>query len=705
MISLFTNNQFILATSSETFQPESLQAESKQNLAKKVERPAPLLLGDLVNDKKDYKNMNEQMQNELAVLQLAERTIPTIAMFGITEVDSPLTPTPKETNVFALGRNEDLTASRTNTNEQKVDEPKSETKTTETAITEKTPASTELNSNDASTNDGEKQTHEKEIIAEHENKGVDLDETKELPTEASVPNETKNTGEAQKFQQVKPAQLLIPALSASNDTPSSDLSDTDTDKPEKIFNESGVDETSRDERDEVSEIENFDLSSCGEDSLEAMYYMIRKNEIIVDKLKKGDVKKCDEEKITFPEKVTDDLDNAFREVSGKNKKICSLGSMNSSADEVILKQLSTDSDGLQVHVIADSEIYSSSEPKTCAAAESTDEECINPDYEKRCPMSEIREAVMCSQSMRDDSKTDDDEDNEIDHFPENHLEDMNQGNIERKILASSLSEPDSDYYELPTNTNRLTKDDFNVSTAFEHMLRTDSTTEDSDSTIESAATKIQATARGFICRRRLRRSSANTSASVEKHSSIGNAAIDKSLDDLAEQQEMLEDNNNNSTESSSELSPDKPTLNTDLTIDNGSFEAANVQGITEVKLEQRKGENAENEITKIVVSENTEENKSSDTKDSDDMGTLQRRLTTDQRRLTLHRGDAMQRNSTPEEAEQQANELKKSNDETDAPKEPQTKESPRSNTEKKEPTVEHKPNTNGKLRSNMFAYG
>lgn len=452
----------------------------------------------------------------------------------------------------------------------------------------------------------------------------------------------------------------------SNDVPSSDLSDTDTtDKAEKAYTESGVDDTSRDERDEVSEIENFDLSSCGEDSLEAMYYMIRKNEIIMDRHKQVTTQICEDEKMmVFPEKATDNLEHAVREVSGKTNKVHSIDSMNSSTDDVILKKLSSDSDEIQLHVIPNSEIDSSSsdlkscplkDGEQCTANESTDDEYMNPILDSMRKndeyFNEMQAKALTVHPNRCNSQTDDQPqqqhqtETETDTYNEHLMDDMMRGTIERKILASSVSEADSDYFEVSPTTNRLTKDDFNVSTAFEHMIRTESTTDDSDSTFESAATKIQAGARGFLARRRLRKSSAGTSASCEKYSSFGNAAIDKSLENLVEQHEMHEEN------VYSESFDDSPTHSRDILNDPTieSIDSDYVLGITEVKVEQRKDD-------AIEAGNDDETNDVNHTKVENVPGISIQGASEDsataQRRLMLQRGDAMQRNDTPESSEQ-----------------------------------------------------
>lgn len=541
------------------------------------------IMGDVVNDKNNYRNLNEQMKNQLAALNNVGPSIP-IQIFNIEEVESPLTPKPLQmtfelpqtTNKIVSFDKDDATI------EQMVKE----------AAAELIP----LKSAESVRQDESRS----EIIS---NKAGDETEAIDADTDAAKPS-----------------------FSVSHDVASSDISDTDTEK-EKVtrkFCESGVDESSRDERDEASEIENFDLSSCGEDSLEAMYYQIRKSEIMIDKSKpKMPDTNIGDDKIAFPGKATDDLEQAFREVSGKK----SLQSMESSADEVILHQLSTDTDGI-MRLISGAE--NDSETETSAsehqAATTGGEEFTNPIM---VAMQRNEKLLMDMHSVAASYQ------DENDLFPSGYsidIDDMNVGNIRRKIMASSMSEADSDYEHEPSvaQTHRLTKDDFNISTAFEHMIRSDSTN-DSESTIESAATKIQAGARGFLTRRRLRRSSAGTSTSVEKHSSIGNAAIDKSLDDLVQNSthELLEHRR----------------LESEETVDNSSGENKLIFGITDVKMEQKKSHlNDDAIIANIIISESHPEHTENE---SDEEETQNE---TAQRRLTLQRGDAMHQYSTPDES-------------------------------------------------------
>lgn len=597
-------------------------------------------LGDIVDNKIDYKNINDQMKNELVALDINERILST-QLPDIQEIESPLKSTALKTfTVLSIDEN--------------------------TENKEKTPLirnlskqnSLDSNQKTCKTIDIKTFTHP----LESDNSSTENKENCEKQQLLLIVDNTKPIHDIV-IEKIKTVEYLKPIQSISHDTPSSDLSDTDlSEKQEKIlFNESGVDESSRDERDEASEIENFDLSSCGEDSLEAMYYMLRKNEIVMDKnklIKPATTIKCEEEKIAFPEKATENLENVFREVSGKKTMTCSNGSMNSSVDDVVLKQISSDSDGLQLHVIQNSEIESCSEQKICSmnrdshcsATDTTDDEYLNPIiYSVEKNENSLNEMQTVEQQNANDLTLSDYKTDELE------LDDMVVGNIERKILASSLSEADSDYMPIATtapNAKRLTKDDFNVSTAFEHMMRTESTDE-SDSTYESAATKIQAGARGFLTRRRLQKSS-TTGTSADKYSSIGNAAIDNSLDYFAEQHELLSETNESETSTLKRLLQTEDTFNLE-TMESIDESNTNIQGITEITFEQRK-EHSIGESTSIIIDESYEDTliMSPENNESGSETAL--------RRLTLQRGIAMQRNSTPE-SEQQPNEKRKTNQE------------------------------------------
>ena len=438
---------------------------------------------------------------------------------------------------------------------------------------------------------------------------------------------------------------------------SSDMSGSDEVKIGR-YGESSIDDTSRDE---LSEIENFDFSSCGEDSLEAMYYSLRKNEVMLDKMHKrvseqrssakaDEVEKDEniEKKSLFPEKITDNLAQVKREMFDRNQSQ-SVDSNTSDNDDVIIGNLAAD----------DTPYFQKIQDDDDDADEDDD---MNP---MTYAMKQKEAFLEKIHGNNFDTTINLSEEETFDNFSDQHITDGKKSNyIKRKMWASSVSETDSDYIEPTTATRRLQKDDFNISTAFDRTA----VSQDSDSTIVSAATKIQAGARGFLTRRRLRRPSAGgmtMSMSADRHCSFGNAAIDKSLEDLIEQQELLSldeaatkiqksyrkyrsqklqlgNESSNQIENAKTLRKSFSNYNDDEFSDDEDEHA-----IIEINLKQKMNKPEKTSPRYSVTT----------TTDSDDVHAKANNvlidstqlLDTAQRRLTLHRGDAVQRHSTPEE--------------------------------------------------------
>ncbi|KAI9576327.1 hypothetical protein GQX74_000122 [Glossina fuscipes] len=119
-------------------------------------------------------------------------------------------------------------------------------------------------------------------------------------------------------------------------------------------------------------------------------------------------------------------------------------------------------------------------------------------------------------------------------------EDTSQA-IRRQIMAYSISDADSDYVEERVGENmnaggvksHLKHNDFNISIALMENMDTSTETE---STIVSAATKIQAGARGYLTRKRLgitnNVNERKASQKDDSKASFGNAAISESLEHL-----------------------------------------------------------------------------------------------------------------------------------------------------------------------------
>lgn len=135
-----------------------------------------------------------------------------------------------------------------------------------------------------------------------------------------------------------------------------------------------------------------------------------------------------------------------------------------------------------------------------------------------------------NENKNEDDNDNENEDNAINNSMSFCLDDETSENIRKKIMAYSLSEGDSDYCD----PSIIIQDDFHIDTAMTDAMDTSTETE---STIVSAATKIQAGARGFLARRRLRRASAGTKSSTQDtKASFGNDAISESLERFIEEE-------------------------------------------------------------------------------------------------------------------------------------------------------------------------
>ena len=328
-------------------------------------------------------------------------------------------------------------------------------------------------------------------------------------------------------------------------------------------------------------IENFDFDK-NKNTAEAMYMQLKKNEMETQKQVTIDADenvKEDEEEEDDEDEEDDDVVVMVPTVT-KDRKLRYGVSM----DDRLL--------GLSRSILSDD--YS---PKL----QSVDSGEEHSDYN---PMMEAsKQSSNFMNQLHSRSESDEGNDNIIsyrklseDMGEEDQFDDFYPGNIRQKMMASSVSIADSDYYD-PTKSEVINDD--TVRTALETINSTDS-----DSTIASAATKIQAGARGLITRRKLNN---NTSSSQQhvSHASFGNAAIDKSLDDfiVAQEQERLEE-----TEG-------------DLNSFNLKMHQCNDEYTDEVKKSDKVG---------VIGTKLGHKNL----------------LTVDQRRRKLHREDAVQRNST-----------------------------------------------------------
>ncbi|XP_053659716.1 titin homolog [Anopheles marshallii] len=224
------------------------------------------------------------------------------------------------------------------------------------------------------------------------------------------------------------------------------------------------------------------------------------------------------------------------------------------------------------------------------------------------------------------------------------------GHIKNKILASSVSVADSDCPD-GTRSSVESVDENNVRTALETIASTDT-----ESTIASQATIQQAGPRSY-----LRKHSQNTSSNIP-YASFGNAAIDQSLDEFIEREEQHKQDEamaeaatkiqrSYRTHKKKLLRDYHSTMRTfteDHSAESGEEYAANV---IQIKLDQRRTE------ADPTAGDGGEESDTT-TGGKVGLGATGKRpmysLNIDEydtvaRRMTLTRGVAMQRNSTPDD--------------------------------------------------------
>ncbi|XP_055849150.1 uncharacterized protein MAL13P1.304-like [Episyrphus balteatus] len=211
------------------------------------------------------------------------------------------------------------------------------------------------------------------------------------------------------------------------------------------------------------------------------------------------------------------------------------------------------------------------------------------------------------------------------------MDDALSEDVRKKMMAYSVSEADSDYYDVGDQTNHP-HDDFNISTALDTFPSTDTDT----TIVSAAATKIQAGARGFLTRRRIRRASMGTKTSLteeEKNLSFG------SLDQLAEEEVGRRQFNRQTGVNSlpSALEHSDETL---------SPLGEDIQTPTKHSPNKTEAERTNKIATSSSNDVNNELDKPEDDDDSFQIANLD---STVARRLTLQRGDALRNDSTPDD--------------------------------------------------------
>ncbi|XP_050088399.1 papilin [Anopheles aquasalis] len=236
------------------------------------------------------------------------------------------------------------------------------------------------------------------------------------------------------------------------------------------------------------------------------------------------------------------------------------------------------------------------------------------------------------------------------------------GHIKNKILASSVSVADSDCFDPTRSPQEPANDETEVRTALETIASTDT-----ESTIASQATIQQAGSK----RSYLRKHSQNTSSNIP-YASFGNAAIDQSLDEFIEREEQNKQDEafaeaatkiqrSYRTHKKRLLRDYHSTMRTfteDQSAESGEEYNNSAANVIQIKLDQKRDQSATGSSGLGALADGGEESDSNNASLHVPLGTGGRRpmyslniddYDTVARRMTLTRGVAMQRNSTPDD--------------------------------------------------------
>lgn len=345
-------------------------------------------------------------------------------------------------------------------------------------------------------------------------------------------------------------------------------------------------------------IENYDFIT-NKDTAEAMYYSLKKNELETQK------RFSDEKQLSMEKQPTEEEQTLSLETMTKleNQSV----ENEEDDDDVVIGAIQPTAKRLKYGMSMDDRLLGS---------------ILSQDYSTKTRnypddgFDPLLEATMRNQffleKLHEMSNSDEDKnmpynDYPGDQFDEDQFDDFyNSNNIRQKMMASSISIADSDFFD-PTNNKSIIDDD-KIRTAIDKLETIPSS--DSESTIASATTKIQAGDRMNTGRN-------NITSHNMQYSSIGNAAIDKSLDDFIQSQELRIDRFDEELEGYYSPPPRRQESVDEWTDDTTTYTDSDKKigsgGVIEIKLEQKSF------------------------------------LTVDERRRTLHREDAIQRNSTRED--------------------------------------------------------
>ena len=301
-------------------------------------------------------------------------------------------------------------------------------------------------------------------------------------------------------------------------------------------------------KDETGSVENFELSNANKDSAEALYYSLKKNELETQKQRSitpsaEDLDMEDDDDVVMGGSSFEHMLDAPKSIKQIGKSLDESKLYKDKLGRLSDSILSQDFEPIEAEPIFDPMLFASMKNKQFMdqmhGHDSTDQQPEEPNVYRAGSMGE-----------------------------EDQFEDFFPGNIRQKMMASSISIADSDYYDPKAPVLH----DDSIRTALETINSTDS-----ESTTVSAATKIHA---GTIHR-------LPGASVVSQYASFGNAAIDKSLEDFIERQDKLveEDEDPEASARKQEESTEESTEEYDSK-NFGNF------GVIEIKLEQKKNDDS-----------------------------------------------------------------------------------------------------------------
>ncbi|XP_062540127.1 dentin sialophosphoprotein isoform X2 [Armigeres subalbatus] len=401
---------------------------------------------------------------------------------------------------------------------------------------------------------------------------------------------------------------------------------------------------------ELDEISKVDLASFSKDSAEALFYTLKKSELENLKAHSGDENAA--AKVESQEDNDDDADVVVTEEppSPVSRQVTKRGFTDDFLENspITVEGSNSASDGVvEAQGVADKNEEQAFNPMLAASVRNKqlqDQLHSRNLHENVDKLESSPRKSMIHRSMTERLDLSRQDTNYVDlrKYDPDYVEDEDQfdgyyiGSIKHKILASSVSVADSDYYDPQQAEGSL--DDNHVQTALETFASTDT-----ESTLPSQTTIH--TNKGF-----LKRSSQNTSTNIP-YSSFGNNAISQSLDEFIEREEQMKETEAQAASTiqrsyrrfrtnKKKLLRDYHSTMRTFTEDQSTESLEDYpSSVIQIKVDRKQPEESDNSFEDARMENRRRPMYSLNIDEYD----------TAARRMTLTRGVAMQRNSTPED--------------------------------------------------------